>query len=182
MLLSLQDSSASPRATSSPPSLTFPKGIFAMELQKLKPVHQAVARDLAMGIRLTDICSNRGLNYSSWGAIVSSELFKFEVKRLQQEIEDQIIDNHVNDPVRARLAAASHSAAERLIEEVNNFDPDSGAKSATRISAATTLLEINGYKKQEQKNVIVLNLSESKLNSISGLEQLQPQAESITGA
>lgn len=151
------------------------------ELMKLKPLHSAVARELALGLRLIDICQARGLNYSSWQQITSSELFKLEVKRLVEEIEDEVIDNHVNDPVLARLKVASYKAADRLASEVDNFEEETGAKAATRITASQAILKITGYEKMEAKNVIVLNLSENKLNSILDVPELVPQPLNVVG-
>jgi hypothetical protein len=151
------------------------------ELLKLKPLHSAVAREMAVGLKLGEICKARGLNYTSWQQITSSELFKNEIQRLEKEIEDQFIDDHCSDPVLLRLKTASLSAAERLALEVDNTDSELGGKAATRIAASQAVLKITGYEKQEAKNVIVLNLSESKLNSILQVPDLEPQPERILG-
>jgi hypothetical protein len=148
------------------------------EIQNLKPIHSVVARELALGIPLRDICKSRNLVYESWTQITTSSLFRSEIARIQREIENDVIDHHVNDPVRLRLQNAGIAAADRMISEIDNFDD---GKAATRISAAVSTLEILGYKKQEQKNVIVLNLSAAKLDTITGLGDLTPQPETIKG-
>lgn len=148
------------------------------EIPRLKPIHSIVARDLALGLSLVDICRNRGLNYNSWNQQTSSELFKQEVLRIQHEIEDAMIEDHVNDPTLATLRSATLSAAQRLKTEIDNLED---GKPSTRISAAQATLELTGYKKQEAKNVIVLNLSEAKLRSIQEASPLEAQPECILG-
>lgn len=148
------------------------------ELQRLKPLHAIVARELALGASLLDICNARGLNFSSWRQVVTSELMKQEIVRIQEQVEREVIDEHITDPVAIRIKNAALPAANRLVTEIDNIED---GKPQTRISAATSILEMGGYKQQEQKNVIVLNIGESKLNSLMSLSPLLPQPESIKG-
>lgn len=149
-----------------------------LELVNLKPVHKAVARDIALGLRLTDICKSRGLNFGTWNNVACGELFKSEVARMQQEIEDAVIDDVITDPVAKRLKTASTRAAEVLVEELDNHEKEDGASSSTRQNAATAILDRTGYTKKEvtPQSVVVLNLSPDLLkNMTTGTIPKQPE-------
>lgn len=137
-------------------------------LQKLSNVHRVVARELALGIGLDKICEHRALNHKTWRNIINAPLFQQEIRRLEDEIEAQMIDDHCNDPVVATLRAESLGAAKRLVEERDNYDEETGASSSTRLSASKSILEFNGYGKRDEGggNTVVINLSPEKLASI----------------
>ena len=88
--------------------------------------------------------------------------------RTHFDIETQMIDDHCNDPVVATLRAESLGAARRLVDERDNYDEETGASASTRLNASKTILEFNGYGKQEERgsNTVVINLSPEKLDSV----------------
>lgn len=136
-------------------------------LQNLREVHRAVARELAVGLTLEEICKAKALNITSWRQITTSPLFREEIKRIRNQIEDAIVDDHVDDPARLRLINSRNRAAEVLREELDNHEREAeGATAATRIKAANSILEATGDKDQGQDkgNVVILNLAESVLN------------------
>lgn len=138
-------------------------------LKKLKPLHKVVARELAMGIPLRDICEARGLNKATWSQITNCELFLQEVQRIQAQVEDEEIDDFVRDPVRLKLRTARMVAANRLVEEVDNFDKEeTGATSQSRLTAAKTILEVNGDLKshEDKAPTLIIQLAESVLNTV----------------
>ena len=130
-----------------------------MSLKTIKTKHTLVARLLAMGHDLQDICTAYTLNYRTWQEIVREPLFATEVKRLQEKIEDRIIEDVANDPILAELNMGTLESAKQLRAEVT-FDGE-GSSSATRIRAANSLLDKCGYgvknkdEKPTQVNVIL---------------------------
>lgn len=150
-------------------------------LQKLKPLHKVVAREMAMGASLRDICDNRGLNISTWRQITTCALFLQEVERVGREIENEDIDDFVRDPVRLKLKNARFQAASRLVEEIDNFDKENtGASANTRLIAAKTVLEASGdLKAQETGPTVVINLQESVLKQVMGESKPLPPAPKV---
>jgi len=140
----------------------------ARHLQKLNNVHRVVARELALGIPLAKICEHRALNFKSWRNITTAPLFQQEVRRIESEIEEQIIDQHVTDPTVAELKSHSLAAAKKLGEELDNYDSETGGSASSRIKAAQALLDINGYTNKEDSGgqTVVINLSPEKLANI----------------
>ena len=137
-------------------------------LQKLNNVHRVVARELALGIKLEKVCEHRALNFKTWRNIINAPLFQQEIRRLEDEIESQMIDDHCNDPVLATLRAESLGSAKRLVDERDNYDEETGASSSTRLQASKSILEFNGYGKRDDGggNTVVINLSPEKLANI----------------
>ncbi len=142
-----------------------------IELQKLNGVHSSVARDLAVGLKLIDICKYKNLNYDSWLVITQAALFRSEVERIKQEIENEFIDQHINDPVRARLQSKSVEAVEVLGEELGNHEKEEGATANTRISAANSILDRVGYGRKDKDELpsIVINISSEKASKLEAL-------------
>jgi len=140
----------------------------------MKPIYSIVAREMALGISLSDICKARGLNLESLQRVARGDLFQQEVKRVQGEIEQQIIEKAVEDPVLQKLQALSYRAVTTLSDEMDNYDPELGGSATTRISAADKILNKAGYsgKKDgaDSASVIILSLSEAKLNSVKAVD------------
>ena len=66
----------------------------------MKPIYTIVAREIALGLDLADICTARSLNYESMKRVARGDLFKEEVRRVQGEIEQQLVEDAVADPVQ----------------------------------------------------------------------------------
>ena len=153
-------------------------------LQDLNTKHRAVARYLALGVKLEDICQMYSLNLSSWRQITTSPLFQHEVARVAGELEDRILDDAVKDPVLAQLKAGTLSAVKRLLVEADNCNPEEGANAGTRIRAAESILDRCGYNyKQEpaQNNVIFVALGSEKLDAVLGKKEITAQPTSVQG-
>lgn len=150
-------------------------------MKKLKNVHRVVARELALGIPLDRICETRALNYNTWMLISREELFKSEIDRLHAEIEKQMIYDHCNDPVLVKLKSECLASAKRIVEERDCFDSEIGASSSTRLKAASSILDMNGYgKKEEQGNTaVIINLSPEKLAGIAKSQEGQKTAYDV---
>lgn len=142
-----------------------------VELQKVKPIHSAVARELAMGISLGEICKYRNLNLDSWRVITQASLFKSEVERIRQQIENEAIDQHINDPVRARLQMKANDAVEVLGDELHNMDKETGGSAPSRISAANSILDRLGYGRRDKDEMpnITINISQDKASKLQEL-------------
>lgn len=126
-----------------------------------------------------------GLNLATWKQIVSSPLFKQEIARVQEKLEDRLVEDSVSDPVLMKLKMAASKAADRLVAEMDMVGEDSN--SSSRIKAATSILDRLGYgdKKEESKepNIMFVSLSAEKLASIMGKKTLAaiPTGESVQG-
>lgn len=135
----------------------------------LKPVYKIVAKEMALGLNLRDICEARKLNYESIQRVARGELFKQEVTKLQVRIEDEMVQSAIEDPILAKLKGLSYRAVGVLGNEMENYDSESGAGATSRISASKAILEKAGYtgKSGDTDNkVIILSLSETKLNAV----------------
>ena len=141
---------------------------------KLKPIYNIVAREVALGIDLRDICEARKLNLESIQRVSRGELFKAEVNRLQAVIEDEMVTQAVEDPVLAKLRALSYNAVGRMADEMDNYDSETGASAATRLSASKGILDKAGYAGKKDENdgakVIILSLSAAKLKSVKSVD------------
>ena len=148
-------------------------------LAKLKDIHRIVARYLAMGYDLEQICNAHGLNLTSWKQITTAPLFIEAKNRIHVELEDSHIDEHINDPVQMQLKMARRKATDRIIEEVDNFDKENeGATSSTRLKAAEDILHMTGdFKEEGQRGAaVVINLAESVLNNVLSVSELPKKA------
>jgi hypothetical protein len=141
---------------------------------KLKPVYTIIAREMALGLDLRDICDARKLNYDSIVRVSRGELFKAEVTRLQAVIEDEMVTTALEDPVLAKLKLLSYNAVGRMSDEMDNYDPETGASAATRLSASKAILDKAGYSGKRDDNdgakVIILSLSTEKLKAVKTVD------------
>jgi hypothetical protein len=141
---------------------------------KLKPVYTIVAREVALGLDLRDICEARKLNLESMRRVTRGELFKAEVARLQGIIEEEMVTSAIEDPVLSKLKALSYNAVGRLADEMDNYDEETGASAATRLSASKAILDKAGYSGKKDENegnkVIILSLSQEKLKSVKSVD------------
>lgn len=147
--------------------------------------YKIVARYLALGVPLEDVCTTLGFSLQTWTRIISEPLFKEELSRIQKEIEDRIVEDAVSDPVHAKLKAASVKATNLLIAEVENNNPEEGANAGTRIKAANSILDRAGYTTgiQQSSGVnITFQLSKDKLNfALSKAGAVEPQPDIVNG-
>jgi hypothetical protein len=130
-------------------------------MKSLNSKHKAIARYLAMGADLRDVCRTYSLNYESWINITRSPLFKEEVARLERELEERMLQEISEDPVMQQLKVSALKAARTLDSELENYEKELGANASTRISASKTVLESAGYKKQEngaKSPSVIINL------------------------
>jgi hypothetical protein len=140
-------------------------------MKALSPIHRMVARELALGFDLGEICRVRKLDIEAWRRMTNSKMFKIEVARLADAIEEQLIQEAGEDPAFQKLRAARLAAADTLIEETRNYDPESGASAATRISASKDVLDRAGITKKQEANApaIVINISGGKAELLAGV-------------
>lgn len=160
-------------------------GEFTMqELKNLNTKHRAVARYLALGLSLKEVCEQFNLNLDTWRQVTSTPLFKHEQERIMEELEDRVLEDAVKDPVLAKLKTSALKAVERLISEIDNGDKESGASATSRIKAAESILDRCGYNHREKEtgvSAIFIPLSQDKLDSILGKAPLLPQPQNIQG-
>ena len=152
------------------------------ELKNLNTKHRAVARYLALGLSLKEVCEQFNLNLDTWRQVTSTPLFKHEQERIMEELEDRVLEDAVKDPVLAKLKTAALRSVERLISEVDNAEE--GASATSRIKAAESILDRCGYNHREKEtgvSAIFIPLSQDKLDSILGKAPLSPQPQNIQG-
>jgi len=152
------------------------------DLKDLNQKHKAVARYLALGVSLSDICDQFGFNLTTWKQIVNAPIFKHEVERINGELEERILEDAVKDPVHLKLKMAATKAANRLIEEIDAAGEDSNASS--RIRAAESILDRCGYNSKEtdkSQQVIFVGLTPDKLDAILTKKEITPQPQSVQG-
>jgi len=146
--------------------------------------HKAVARYLALGFPLSDICNALGLNKTTWSRTISEPIFQEELSRVQTELEDRILDDGVKDPVYAALKMGATKAVATLRAELENTNPEEGASASTRIKAANSILDRVGYNSARQQAAvnITFQLSREKLELACGKPApVAPQPDSIEG-
>jgi len=151
-------------------------------MKELKPKHLLVARYMALGLSLKDICARYHLNYKSWQQTVRGDLFKAKVAELVEEIETNLVESVTEDPVLLKLKAAAGSAVDVLVTEMENVDEDTGASAATRISAADKLLKKAGYDSgmEEDKSAIInISLSQDMLDAVKISGKIAKQPDQI---
>jgi hypothetical protein len=136
---------------------------------KLNPIHLIVAQQLAKGIKLTDICKQMDLSYSTWANIATQPLFKHKVEQLTQELLNADKEDFIEDPVRRRIQDSRLKATERIIDEIDGTDPELGQSANTRLRAAHNILELSGDLVKEEISrspQLVINISKSVLEEV----------------
>ena len=136
-----------------------------------------VARYLALGIPLAEVCTAHGLNPTSWRVIVSSPMFQTLLTEVNQEIDERVAEEAVGDPTLATLRVNSLKAAQTLAGLVDKGDSDS-----VKIKAADSILDRTGYGREHEKpapSVIFLELSAEKLAIVTNRFSFTRQPEHI---
>ena len=145
---------------------------------------RSVAREVALGIPLHEICVARQLDHESWKRIASGTIFKTEVERISTKIEEQIVADEAEHPVLQKLKVAAVKAVETLVSEVTNYEKDEeGATATTRINASKTVLELAGFTKKEEQKIptVVINISSSKASSLSRPSEIVECPQNVIG-
>jgi len=138
-------------------------------MKKLQTLHKIVARDMALGFSIENICEGRKLNLSDWKRTVNSTLFAAEVERVRNLFEEQLLESYHDDPAFQKIKESRMIATQTLIDEMTNFDKETGGSGTTRLKAAVEVLEIAGVKKAQQQNtnVTILQISDTKAAALA---------------
>lgn len=143
--------------------------------------HRLVITLLATGkYTLKAICEKYNLNYDWMKKVAGSELFQRELARAREKFQDELLAKELEDPAMQALRQSAGRAAEVLVSEMDNYNPDSGASAATRIKAADSILDRIGLaapKSQEREAApqVVINISTEKLEKlIPRIKQAEP--------
>jgi len=133
-----------------------------------------VARDVALGCSIEEIAALRNLPSEEVRKVTRGGTFLKAVSEIQKEMDLRVIEEEAEDPIRRKLKVGAMRAANRLVEEIENTDRVEGASSTTRIKAATTVLEMSGYGKQENTSPLaVIMLSPGKLEAVRGTTPIE---------
>ena len=151
----------------------------------LPSLSRIIARDVAIGIPLHDIASLRGIPLEELQKLTSGSIFQKAVSDLQTKLDEQLVADEAEDPIRILLRSKAKDSAVRLGEEVNNFEEETGGSASTRIKASTAILDMAGYGKQEAtgNNLAVIMLSPEKLKAIHTIDAaaLESIPDSVNG-
>jgi len=151
-------------------------------MKALNPIHKIVARELALGFLLSAICEARNLDTTNWKRIANSTLFKTEVKRIGDKLEQQEIEAYHENPAMQKLKAAQIRAVDTLTIELDNYDKDSGASAMSRIKSANSVIEKSGLVQVEQTApVTIIQISSNKQDILTTKTSLNRMPEHISG-
>lgn len=141
----------------------------SVELQELKPSHRQVMALLAQGKTLREICETFNLNYQSWVQLTNTSLFKAELSRLTDEIQERMIDDFVQSPALAKLTKLQDKAIDVHSANMENTEEPSVAQRA----AESVLDRIGITRKQAASgNVNVqINISPGKLELLKTIQE-----------
>lgn len=150
---------------------------------KLEPVAAGVARLLALGLDYETIASQFSLPIETIAKVARGNLVKRRVKEIGKELDEQLVKDAGDNPVRQKLAAMGLKAADRLLTEMDNEDMEAGANASTRLKAAEKVLELGGHKQQSgntgaQAIIMIsadkVNLGKTIINNINNTEKVMP--------
>ena len=66
-------------------------------MKKTNTKHRFVARLLAFGHDLKDVCDVYGLNFVTWRQISCDPIFKAAVREIEDELTDRMIEDAIED-------------------------------------------------------------------------------------
>lgn len=138
-------------------------------MASLQPIFQILAREMALGFSLEDICLARDIPLDSAQKVARGSLFKAEVARISAAIEQEVIETAGADPVIQKLKGLALHAVDTLSSELTNYDSEMGGSAATRLQASKAILDRSGYNGQVADNgpsKIILMISEDKLATL----------------
>jgi uncharacterized protein YdbL (DUF1318 family) len=121
-------------------------------IEKLDPIAAMTARSLALGLDYEDIAVQTGLSVEDIAKVARGNLVKKRMREIQKEIDQQLVEDAAASPVVQYLKGKSMRMAETLVAEAENYNrEEQGATASTRIKAATEVLGLAGFQKQEEK-------------------------------
>lgn len=132
-------------------------------------------RQLTSGMTIQKIATLEGLPEAEVKKVVDSPLFQSGLREMQKQMDEKVTQEVAEevakkDPILQRLRNMVPRALDTVEAELDNYDLEVGANSSTRLKAASMVIEMDGRyapKKQEDKqNIIVLNVSQSKLDTV----------------
>lgn len=140
-----------------------------LEIKTLKPSHRYIMRILATNmVELKDVCAEYGLDYSYWSKLTNTTMFKNELKRIMDEMDEEAVKKSAEDPVIAKLKKLRDKVADRLEYELDNDAED--ASPASRLRASENVLKVLGYFKDSEispsQNVIHVSIGAEKLRRL----------------
>ena len=152
-------------------------------MKSLNSKHRMVARYMAMGATLKDVCDAYKLSYSTWSNITCTPLFRAEIDRLQKDLDERMLEEIAEDPVFQQLKISALKAARTLDAEVDNFDKEGGASPGTRVMAARTILDASGYGKAKDnvKTPSITVVIGDTLSRVMKSANIEPMPEMICG-
>lgn len=154
------------------------------EVKKLKPSIVLVARLMALGRNVEDICETYKMDYQATLRQTQSTLFKTKLQELSSEIEAKLIEEAGSDPIMLELQSHGLKAAQRLGKEVNNMEEELGAAANSRIKASNDILKRLGYSEESKQNTnpvnIVLNFNPETINRIKE-KKVEGQSYNVDG-
>lgn len=134
----------------------------------IKPIGSLIAYDIALGLDEEDIAAHHGLSREEVQKISRGNLVKKKVREYAKEIEERLVQDTVDNPVRKFLHSKGLVACKRIVEELDNDVPEMGGSATTRLRAAELVLKYGGHAPQESGAaagaVINITISQDKAN------------------
>lgn len=141
--------------------------------KKLRPKHLDIARRVVLGQPNTQIARELGLCQDIVNVIVRSPIFQEEVSRLKTKVETHFVSQSAADPVR-KLAQEQGLPSIQALMRLR----DGALKEDVQFKASMGLLEVGGFRKQEESVSQSAPLSGDVAEAIRiGLREVQAYIE-----
>lgn len=142
--------------------------------------YRMVARYLALGVPLEEVCQAHGLEFLRWRTIVSSQMFRAVLEEINGEIDQRVAEEAVNDPTLATLRLNARKAADTLVEVMEGAAE--GVTASSRIKAADSILDRTGFAREKEAappQVVFLKISANQLALVMGGNLPKEQPSSV---
>jgi len=140
-----------------------------MNADKLKPTVRMVVRLVALGLSDEDICVELpGYEAGQIAKLRTGATFKKALAEMQAQIDERIVEQAGEDPVRAYLSGKGMSMAKTIVSLAENtVDGEDDVPHAVRLKAADSVLAKAGYNAvKDVQAVPVLMLSPEKMAAV----------------
>lgn len=138
-----------------------------------------ILREYVLGLSPEDIA----INHSEYSAeqiarIVRGKTFKLAVAKMQEDIDQELIESMAEDPVRKYMQGKALPMAKVLVEVAESED----ANESARVRAADSLLSKTGYASaQETSSVPVIVISSAKEAALVKVDVLDTIPDVVDG-
>ena len=135
-----------------------------IDTKNISPIGNLIAYDMALGLDYGDIATNHSLTLDQVAKMARGNLVQKKVREHMAALEARMLEDTAENPVRRFLHSKGLVAGRRLVDEMDNEDPELGASASTRIKAAEAVLKLGGHTPKEESSAVsmVINISAGK--------------------